>query len=204
MIVELVGLPASGKSAFAKALVEACGAETNRARPLRVLDGVRGIFCAPGIFLALLVRALRSGRSGGMWYLVKYFVLTRIAELGRAVRRERYAVQALDEGPLQALLSVSSDVSATDAVAMCRRTPATRIVLCMPDEAVRTERLQARPYALRPYLSDSERDVWNARVELNFDILARALETDPRVRKVCTAEDSERAVADLARFSKTI
>lgn len=204
MIIELVGLPASGKSALAKALVEACSAEVNRARPLTLLDGVRGIVHAPGIGAVLLARALRCGRSGGMWYMVKHFVLTRVAELGRAIHRERYVPQVLDEGPLQALLSVSATVSAEDARAMCRRTPATHIIICTPNEAVRTERLRARPYTLRPYLSASERDLWNARVQSGFGTLARVVETDPRTRIVRTVEEGERAVTELATFVKVV
>lgn len=197
MIIELVGLPASGKSFLARKILEQRGGQLSSARPLCVRDGVCGVVRFPVVFSVLLVSAIRSGWPRGMWYQIKCFVLARIAELGRAWRAGRNSLQVLDEGPLQALLSIDA-VNERLVVAMLRRTPATHIVLFMIDENVRCARLRGRPYVLRPHLSEAERAEWEHAVEEWYATLAVFVKNDPRTFVIESEEDVAKFLKHLS------
>jgi hypothetical protein len=105
--------------------------------------------------------------EGKHWYFLKSFVLSRMGELGRAWRRRNKASQVLDEGPLQALLSLSEYVSERDVNRIRRHTPADLTVVFEVEPNEWSERIGDRLKKRRPFLSDEARGVWREQLLRN-------------------------------------
>ncbi len=181
MIIELCGLPASGKSTFAKRLEREYGCLLSSKRPLRKKYIIFGILNYFLMFFKLMYYAVTNGKRIGIWYRLKCFVLTRLGELYRAEKNRNHKCHVLDEGPLQALLAVSGCLEKKDILFFLKKTPADIIILFSPNERERNKKVLKRDYNLRPYLSDSERKDFEHNLIKKYSSLKKEILNDNRV-----------------------
>jgi len=202
MIVELYGLPASGKTTIARELSASLSCRSNRERPLHAKDVFWGFVCFPMLALTLVWRALHDNAMRDARYLLRNIAVPRIAELGRAWRTRYREYHVLDEGPLQALFSVSRSVTQQQVRALCAQTPADVLVVCMSDSPDHTARMDKRLRVLRPHLDDEKRAGWKRQLLSNHAIFVEVLRTDPRTELVTGEADAVRAVEAIATRAK--
>ncbi len=182
MIIELCGLPASGKSTTAVFLKDKYFCDLSTDRPLAKSDILISVFNSFLLFLFLLYK-MRNDEYCEKKYCLKYFILSRLGELHRAQRECENKLQILDEGPLQALLSVSvtNGVNRRDVSFVLSKTPSDIIIMFDVDESVRKKRIKKRNYKLRPYLSFNKMLNLEKKIKYNYDIMINLAKSDKRV-----------------------
>jgi hypothetical protein len=147
MIVELFGLPASGKSTYARSFEREGGVRVREFSPKQILFE-NLLFAAryPALTLRLLY-ALRYAPSGLLRYSFVNLVLVHNAKWMRARRISRTGrVAVIDQGHHQNLLSLFRNVPPEPFMYSYARTlpKPDLLIVCEPGQEVRRMRLEAR------------------------------------------------------------
>lgn len=200
MIIELFGLPGSGKTALAEAM-KAHGAilipMPSRARLL--FDA--GVFwlshplLACRLFIHIMMRAPRDVRyalfvNGFLGYAARY---RRARALSRAG-----AVAVLDQGFLQLLISLGEL-----PLALLESLPKPDLLVAVEaDVSVREARMAARGWAPRAEFGPEERCAWQGRAEIACNELVPALEKMMRVYRYDGTRDPRAGATELVAAAK--
>lgn len=199
MIIELYGLPGSGKTTFARRLRERCGYRLVRLHsPRRVLwYFFRSMFIDPKIFWH------------GLWFVVRHnphyldvwnFFCIRYAKYYVARACEKRGEKVIfDEGPLQNLLSIPQGVLSDQHYRqyLDHVPEVDKIIAFDVPQAVRRQRLGEKRADLRSYLSPSEKEQWEIGLENKHQAIMPLLEALPICRVIRTEEDENKLIQAL-------
>ncbi len=199
MIVELVGLPGSGKTTFARRLTESEGwVLVSIGGPTELLF-YNALFLLhhPMKFLCGL-RWLSSHRGHRqLWYLK--FVNLFLVHNAKYMKAGRYSRAVIDQGHHQNIISLF-DTRVTDALldSYAQSLPKPDL-LCFfrADDETRTKRLTGRGYGARGEFNEDYREAWEEARALHFEHLYISRDSLPFATEEITPDDGEKKLEHI-------
>ena len=197
-IIELVGLPGSGKSFTARALAAATGAPVLPWRqPRRVmLLGLAAHPLSAWHWFRALGRETRQSRTGSLWRYKIALLGSTFAQAWLARRREPPGPVIMDEGFAQRILSVAEQpqtVAATRTLFLASP-PADLIVIIetRPPTFRRHEHQHARAEQGGDYLM-----AWKEIITANYEVVKQVITESGRPYRYVRSEADREALAEF-------
>lgn len=192
MIVELVGLPGSGKSTFARALESKEGFTRVRigGRVELLFYNALFFFCHPIRFTRLFIWTMRDLGSSGFRYAK--FVNCFLVHNATYRKAGRYQKAVIDQGHAQNIVSLFERTISEDKMnAFVHLIPhADVLVIFDVPEDERVRRLTVRGYGVRPGMEQAAKDAWLAASEKNFSRFVRRAAAGDFPTTVLRVDDS--------------
>lgn len=208
MIIELVGLPGSGKTTFAKRLAEdgewtvVSIEETGELLFYNTLF----LFRHPVSFFYGLYFLYRYRGLHELWYtkFTNLFLVHNAKYMKASVRAKKYPRAIIDQGHHQNIISLFDTPVADDVVDRYVRLLPKPDLLCffVADTKTRTERLKERGYGARGELDENYREAWEKAREIHFEHLYVSRASLSFATETVSPEDAirKREVLTHARF----
>jgi glycosyltransferase involved in cell wall biosynthesis len=200
MIVELVGLPGSGKTTFAKRLAE------RESWKLITISRSYELFLYNALFL--LRHPISFAR--GLWWLCRYrgvrelwytkFVNLFLVHNAKYMKAARCPRAIIDQGHHQNIISLFDTRVADDTIDEYRRILPKPDLLCffLADEETREKRLAERGYGAREEWSANDREDWEDACAEHFEHLYVMRDTLSFATAVMTPEDEAEKLEKLS------
>lgn len=169
MILELYGLPGSGKTTFAKKMVaNDFDVVKIKSRKDLIFWNVVFICLHPWQSVRLFWFLWRFGRAGFFWFKFTNLFLQHNAKICRARWQNKNCI--IDQGHFQDIISLFEDVVSADILkSYLKLLPKPDIVFVFEvDQVERARRLAERAEGLRPFLAKEKVDTWQKSSEVNF------------------------------------
>ncbi len=194
MILELVGLPGSGKSTFARKLADEEGwrvVHTNGAADI-LWNNLCFAIRHPVYFFNGLVAVIRFRGASPFWYTK--FVNLFLVHNAKYMKASRLPRAIIDQGHHQNVISLFDGALSEESVrTFLAELPRPDVLLLfVTDEGVRAERLQSRGYGAREDMNEEMRDAWESAREKNFEALYVVRNELPMTTMVVTPENEEK------------
>ena len=178
MIIELVGLPGSGKSTFARSLCENGGYTRIKILNKRELFFYNFIFLLwhPVIFFQFLHLVVKYR---GPRYLWRFKFITIFLDYNaKYIKAKQIDKAILDQGHTQVFFSLFEDLPPHDEIdrILSFLPKSDQYIVFDTDLKVREGRLGKRSYNLRSFMSDTERAHWKTTIESIFSSACSSLE----------------------------
>ncbi|OGZ05815.1 MAG: hypothetical protein A2845_03355 [Candidatus Lloydbacteria bacterium RIFCSPHIGHO2_01_FULL_49_22] len=202
MIIELTGLPGSGKSTFAKKLVQE--GEWQIVRTNGMADILWNNCCFalrhPIYFSRGFFAMIRFCGARQFWYTK--FMNLFLVHNAKYMKASRMSHAIIDQGHHQNIISLF-DEKASDVVLrtyLAKLPQPDALVLFAADEDVRASRLRARGYGARENVEGGLREAWEDARGVNFELLYAIRSELPVTTMVVTPENEEEQLGSLAHF----
>ena len=173
MIIELVGLPGSGKSTFAKKLVQESGWQIVRTQG--VIDILWNNLCFalrhPVFFGRGLMGIFRFRGARELWYTK--FINLFLVHNAKYMKASRLPRAIIDQGHHQNVISLFDKPESIESIRSYILTlpPPDVLLVFVAEKGVRAERLRSRGYGAREDLSRELKETWESAREKNFELL---------------------------------
>ncbi|MEK7118427.1 MAG: glycosyltransferase [Patescibacteria group bacterium] len=193
MIVELVGLPGSGKTTFAKRLSEREGwsVVSIAFRSELVFYNALFFFQHPVDFLRGLLWLCRYCGFWKLWYTK--FTNLFLVHNATYMKARKYPRAIIDQGHHQNVISLFDRIVADDVIDRYVRFLPKPDILCffIADDETRTKRLAERGYGARGELDENYREAWEEARSIHFEHFYVSRATLPCVTETVSPKDSE-------------
>lgn len=200
MILELTGLPGSGKTTFAKKLSEKEDWRLITIRRRGELLYYNAWFLArhPVFFFRGLRWLFQNLGRRELWYTK--FMNLFLVHNAKYMKASRYPRAIIDQGHHQNVISLFDEMlPPTELRAYLRcLPPPDALLFFVADEKVRDQRLSARGYGVREGISDDVRALWRGSSEENYEQLFITRGELPFTTLLVTPENAEERIADCA------
>jgi glycosyltransferase involved in cell wall biosynthesis/cytidylate kinase len=191
MIIELVGLPGSGKTTFAKRLAEGgvWKLVSVHGAPELIFYNALFLLRYPRSFFATLFWLYRHRGLREFWYTK--FVNLFLVHNAKYMKVERCPRAIIDQGHQQNVISLFDASVSAEIIDRYVRVLPKPDVLCffLANEETRTKRLAERGYGTRGELSEDYREAWEEAREAHFEHLYATRNILSCVTEVVTLAD---------------
>ncbi|MGB0757162.1 MAG: AAA family ATPase [Patescibacteria group bacterium] len=198
MIIELFGLPGTGKSTLARALQER-GMVVSKVKkvPLLIWYNIQFFFQYPKTALFLLRLILKHSKPRSLFYMK--FMNAFLQHNAKYVHAKKLPNAVIDQGHLQNILSVFETRLEDDDVESYIKIipPVDRVVILQASDKVRNDRLEDRGFRPREHMSDAYLSDWNEVLQHNFAVAHNVLNKLPGSIAINAEKSKEDMVLDV-------
>lgn len=200
MIVELIGLPGSGKTTFAKRLAEdgEWTLVSVGGRSELLFYNVLFLLCHPINFVQCFIWLWRYRGLRELWYTK--FVNLFLVHNAKYVKAQKYPRAIIDQGHRQNIISLFDTRVANEIIdEYCAILPKPDL-LCffLADPETRSERLVERGYGARGELNEDYREAWEAAREEHFEYFYLSRDALSCAIEIITPENEEQKRTKIA------